>query len=215
MKNYVITIEDIEPSVQAAERCINSGAANGMSIEKFKAITPRNTDIYDMAEKEGIDVEGFKEVYSRLDNCLAAFLSHYSLWKLAAESYQPTTIFEHDAVVVNNINSQLNFDKVVTLGKPSYGKFNIPNTLGVGPLVHKPYFGGAHAYRLNANGAKELINQAKVKAMPTDVFLNVHTFPWLQEKYPWPVEVRESFSTIQRERGCLAKHGYGEGYELL
>lgn len=215
MKNYVITISDIEQSVQIAKRCIQSAARHGVLVEHFEAVTPRNTDIYAMAEKEGISIDGFKEVYSRLDNCLAAFLSHYSIWKLATETHQPTTIFEHDAVVVNQLNSTIPFDKVVCLGKPSYGKYNTPTTLGTGPLVHKPYFGGAHAYRINREGAAELIKQAKIHARPTDVFMNVNTFPWLQENYPWKVEVKESFSTIQKTEGCLAKHGYGEGYELL
>jgi GR25 family glycosyltransferase involved in LPS biosynthesis len=215
MKSYVITVMDIEESVQAAKRCIASGARHGTRIEHFEAITPRNTDIYAMAKEEGIDVEGFDEVYSRLDNCLAAFLSHYSIWKLAAKDYQSTTIFEHDAVVVNQLNSTIPFDKVVCLGKPSYGNYNTPSFLGTGPLVHKRYFGGAHAYRMNKLGAEELIAQAKVWGRPTDVFLNIDTFPWLQENYPWKVEVKESFSTIQKERGCLAKHGYGEGYALL
>jgi len=213
MKNYVITIKDNPGSVNVAERCIKSGARNGMLIETFDAITPTNTDIYELAKKEGIDIGGFKEQYSRLDNCIAAFLSHYSLWKLAVETSSPITIFEHDAVVVNNINSELIPNVAVNLGAPSYGKFNTPN-LGVGPLVSKPYFPGAHAYRVSYKGAEQLIYQAKREAKPTDIFLNIHTFPGLQEKYPWPVECKDNFTTIQNERGCLAKHNYNETYRI-
>lgn len=215
MNNYVIAIEDNPRSVEIAKRCIGSAAQHGAKVEIFPAITPRNTDIYKLAEQEGISTKGFSEVYSRLDNCIAAFLSHYSIWKLAAESYKPVTIFEHDAVVVQQLNTTIPFDKVVTLGKPSYGRFNTPSFLGTGPLTQKPYFGGAHAYRMNKEGAAELIKQAKIEARPTDVFLNRDTFPWLQENYPWKVEVNEAFSTIQRTQGCLAKHQYGESYELL
>jgi GR25 family glycosyltransferase involved in LPS biosynthesis len=213
--SYVITIEDNPRSVQIARRCIRSAAKHGLLVQMFPAITPRNTDIYKMAEEEGIDINGFKEKYSRLDNCIAAFLSHYSIWKLASKASNTTTIFEHDAVVVDQLNSTIPFDKVVTLGKPSYGKYNTPSFLGTGPLTQKPYFGGAHAYRLNKDGAEELIKQAKIEARPTDVFLNVNTFPWLQEHYPWKVEVNEVFSTIQKTEGCLAKHQYGESYELI
>ena len=45
MKAYVITIEDREPSVKAAEKCIESAAKFGIKVEKWPAITPRNTDI--------------------------------------------------------------------------------------------------------------------------------------------------------------------------
>lgn len=214
MKHYVITIQEIDQSRQAAQRCIRTGKQHGIDIEMFDAITPKNTDIQNKLKEEGISQEGFKEVYSRLDNCTAAFLSHYSLWKLAVESSTTITVFEHDAVIVNQIPN-VQFSQCISFGKPSYGKFNTPNFLGVGPLISKPYFPGAHAYRVSPRGAEQLIYQAKKHARPTDVFLNIHTFPGLQEYYPWPVEVKDSFSTIQKTEGCLAKHGYGESYELL
>jgi len=216
MKNYVITIEDIPESVQAAERCIRSGQKYDMTIEKWPATTPRNTDVYAFLEQEGISPDGFKEVYSRLDNCIAAFISHYSIWKFCAESKEDkVTIFEHDAVVTNVIPWSLPFFKVISLGKPSYGSFRTPNNFGANPLTSKPYFPGAHAYRINPLGATELIDQAKIEARPTDVFLNIQTFPFLQEFYPWVAEVKDSFTTIQKPEGCLAKHNYGEGYAIL
>jgi len=36
----------------------------------------------------------------------------------------------------------------------------------------------------------------------------------LQEYWPWPVEAHDSFTTIQNENGCLAKHNYGETYGI-
>jgi len=215
MKHFVITIEDIPQSVEYAERCIRSGSKHGLLIEKFNAITPRNTDLKAMLKQEGLSSIGFEERYSRLDNCIAAFLSHYSIWKIATQTNSATTIFEHDAVVTSQLNSMIPFDKVVTLGKPSYGRYNIPPFLGTGPLTQKRYFGGAHAYRVNNQGARALIEQAKIHAKPTDVFLHLDTFPWLQEHYPWTVEVQDSFTTIQNETGCLAKHNYGSEYEII
>lgn len=215
MKNYVITIKDIDRSDQAAERCIKSGKRNGIDIEKFDAVTPRNTNINDALKEEGINPKGFQEVYSRFENCAAAFLSHFTLWRMSEQSNTTFTIFEHDAFVVQNIPENLVFDKVISFGKPSYGKFNTPTSIGVNRLVSKPYFPGAHCYRITPQGARVLVQQARVNARPTDVFLNLQTFPFLQEYYPWPVEARDSFSTIQRKEGCMAKHGYGENYELL
>jgi len=214
MKNYVITIKEIQRSLQAATRCIKSGKVNGMAILPFHAITPKNTNVYSKLADEGIEAIGFQEEYSRLENCIAAFLSHYTLWNKCIEANETFTIFEHDAYIVQPIDDFM-FDKVVSLGKPSYGRYNTPSYLGVGPLVSKRYFPGAHAYRLTPEGARVLVQQAKKAAKPTDVFLHVDTFPFLQEYYPWPVEARDSFSTIQKTKGCLAKHSYGETYELL
>ena len=57
--------------------------------------------------------------------------------------------------------------------------------------------------------------QALMGARPTDVYLNIDTFPFLQEYYPWPVEARDSFTTIQSEMGCKAKHNFNEKYEIV
>lgn len=215
MKNYVITILDNRKSVQAAERCIKSALYAGLEVEKFSAVTPRNTKIYDVLQQEGISADGFKEPYSRLDSCIAAFLSHYSLWKKAVELKEEVTIFEHDAVVTNTLPEFIHYRYCISFGKPSYGKFSIPTNIGVNPLTSKKYFPGAHAYRVKPAGAQLLINQAKIAAKPTDVFLHTKTFPWLEEYYPWPVEARDTFTTIQKTEGCLAKHMYNDRYEII
>ena len=107
------------------------------------------------------------------------------------------------------------FGGCINLGKPSYGKFNTPPLLGVNALTSKRYFPGAHAYRINPAGAARLLVQAKLYARPTDVFLNLDALEWLQEYYPWPVEARDSFTTIQKTEGCLAKHNYDDKYKIL
>lgn len=103
----------------------------------------------------------------------------------------------------------------ISLGKPSYGKFVTPQFLGVNPLTSKPYFPGAHAYRVAPKGAELLMAQAQLYARPTDVFLNRDVMSWLQEYYPWPVECRDSFTTIQKTEGCLAKHNYNNDYKII
>ena len=103
---------------------------------------------------------------------------------------------------------------ILNLGKPSYGKFNTPSFLGYGALVSKPYFPGAHAYRITPNGAAQLINEAQLTAGPTDVYIHSNKFT-LGEYYPWVAEARDSFTTIQSTQGCYAKHNYGETYEII
>lgn len=216
MKNYVITIMDNPKSVDVADRCIHSGEMVGMEIEKFPAITPKD-DPAKLMRAEGIGTESFNEVYSRLANCQAAFMSHYSLWKKALDTGEEITIFEHDAVILDPIPNMV-FEGCINLGQPSYGRWNDPLTFGVNVLTSKRYFPGAHAYRVNQWGAKQLIQQAKKMAKPTDVFLHIDTFPWLQEYYPWPAIARDSFTTIQSDRGIIAKHSYvksGGKYEII
>lgn len=215
MKSFVITIFDNQRSVESAKRCIDSGAKQGYDIEMFRAITPQNNDVFELAKTMGINPDDFKEKWSRQDNCVAAFLSHFTLWGQSLVSGEEVQIFEHDAVIVNRLPEFIAHTGCINLGKPSYGKWQTPGLFGVNPLTSKKYFPGAHAYRVNPLGARQLIAEAKKKAGPTDVFLNLDRFPWLQEYYPWPVEAQDTFTTIQRAEGCQAKHNYGPDYEIL
>jgi len=213
MKSYVITLKGHEQSQQAASRCVKSGAKYGVTIETFTGYTP-NDNPDQIAEQKGIPTKGFKEIYSRYERCLAAFLSHHQLWENCVKANEDFLILEHDAVFVNSIPGTFKHP-IVSLGKPSYGKYKNPNTLGEGPLTSKKYLPGAHAYHVTPAGALDLINKATRYAGPTDVFMHVDLFPYLQEVYPWPVEARDNFTTIQNENGCIAKHNYGDTYEIL
>ena len=213
MKYFVITIMDNDKSVEVAERCIESGKKYGHTIEMFPAITPKDNPL-SLLKQENISALGFEEVYSRNLNCISAFLSHYSLWKMCIEMHTPVCIFEHDAVLTDTIPDKP-FRHVINYGYPSYGKYVHPRHLGVGPLTTKRYFPGAHAYGVSPMGAKLLVDQAKVYARPTDVYLHLDTFPTLQEHYPFCAKAVDSFTTIQNQNGCIAKHNYNDDYEIL
>ena len=219
MSAYVITIMDNPQSIQAAARCIASGQLqpNKVHIKHHHAFTPKD-NLTDLLERNGIkNLENFKndQRYSRLDRCIAAFLSHLYCWKQCIIDNEFTLIFEHDAIMIGNLPEKLWFDKIITLAKPSYGKFNIPTKLGVGPMVQAQYTKGAHGYMISPEGAKELLEKAKTDAGPTDTFLNLNNFPFLQEYYPWIIEARDTFTTIQNQQGCAAKHNYNEQYKII
>lgn len=213
MRNFVITIMDNPQSVEVADRCIASAKRFGDIVQKWEAYTPKNNP-EKIAEHFGIDKAGFVEVYSRFENCLSAFLSHHAIWQWSMKYQQIVTVFEHDAVLVDKIPTKP-FLGAMNIGKPSYGSYNTPQALGVGSLRSKKYFPGAHAYQVTPKGAEALCRYAKVYAKPTDVFLHLDVFPWLEEHNPWVAEARDTFTTIQKEEGCLAKHNYGDGYEIL
>lgn len=213
MKAFVITLVNNPQSVRVANRCIESGRKNGLSIKQFQAITPNDKPL-EILEGKGISPNKFDEKYSRNLNCISAFLSHHTLWEMCVREEETFVIFEHDAVVYDRIPS-VPFNYVMNIGSPSYGKYNTPSQLGVNPLTSKRYFPGAHAYMVNPAGAKLLVENAPMYAKPTDVYLNLETFPWLQEYYPFVAEAQDSFTTIQVELGCLAKHNYDEKYEII
>lgn len=213
MKAFVITIKDNPQSIKVAERCIESGWRHELQIKMFDAITPKDNPV-ELLKTRGIDPVQFDEKYSRNLNCISAFLSHYALWEACSKGNENFVIFEHDAVMV----APLPFvfpNYVMNMGKPSYGKWNTPPMLGINPLTTKRYFPGAHAYMVTPAGARLLVENAPLYAKPTDVYLNLTTFPWLQECYPFVAEARDTFTTIQVEEGCKAKHNWKEGYEII
>ena len=216
MKGYVITIQSMPQSVKAAERCIKSAVRNDVEVEMFAATTPAdNPQKY--LEERGISTEGFREVYSRFANCVAAFTSHYRLWEKAYNEKETLLVLEHDAYFVDQIPN-VPFTDILSLGHPSYGSWKTPPNLGKNTLVSKQYLPGAHAYAVTPRGAGKLLETAKVRARPTDVFISNRNFNCIEEYYPWPVEAKDSFSTIQSDRGIEAKHQYqklGDRYELL
>lgn len=215
MKAFIITIMDNAKSVEMAERCKKSCLRFGLDPVLWPAVTPRHPNFKDLQETLGIIPENFDTGWSRTDNAIACFLSMAGLWTHAVEIDEPILILEHDAVMVGRLPWNFTFGWVCTLGKPSYGKFETPTTIGTGPLVQKPYFGGAHAYAVSPEGARRLLENVSTKSRPTDVYLNLENFPFLEEYYPWIFKVNDSFSTIQKEAGCRAKHNYNRGIKLV
>jgi GR25 family glycosyltransferase involved in LPS biosynthesis len=216
------------------------GEIRGMIYDSiyFEAITPKDNPVKILESYGVTKLNGFIEPYSRWDNVISAFTSHFSIWQEIASKKKGGFIFEHDAVVIDSlpimmkeksIDEQKTVSKIkivphhllrplniVNIGHPSYGKYNTPANIGINPLTSKRYFPGAHAYYVSPEGAKELIHVAKREAGPTDVFINYRRFPNLYEWYPWPVIAKDNFSTIQNVNGCQAKHGYNpERYKLV
>ena len=212
MRAFVIYVP-IDESEQCAKRCIQSAGKFGLRVEQFRGVTPSDYPIQ-QAEDLGLPLNNFKEKYSRYENCVAAFLSHRKLWEVSAQNNEEVLIFEHDAVIVDNI-PDVPYRGVLSYGHPSYGKWVTPSTLGVNKLISKQYLPGAHAYRVTPAAAESLLEAAKTHAGPTDLFIRNELFDFVYEYYPWPVEARDSFSTIQNITGCQAKHGFNEEYKLL
>lgn len=215
MKTYIITVINNRKSVAAAQRC--AASIPEFSPRIYPAVTPKDNPLK-MLDDLKIPRKGFEEddaKYSVLEPTVSAFLSHHSLWMKSIEDREEIQILEHDAIAIRPVPEYISYNSVVSLGQPSYGQYNTPNFFGTGPLVSKPYFPGAHAYRIKPKGAKVLVAAAKEYARTTDVMLDIRRFTFLEEYYPWPFMAKDDFTTLQKEEGCLAKHGYNEKYEIL
>ena len=214
MKAYVITIKGHPESEAAADRCIETARIAGTNVAKFYGFSPIDKP-FDVAREYHVPLGLFQERYSRLENCVAAFLSHRQLWEKSIELYEEILILEHDAIFMDSLPRVTHYSGVLSFGQPSYGKWVMPTTIGINKLMSKQYLPGAHAYMVKPSAAKELIKQASSFACPTDLYLSNKHFDFIEEYYPWPIKADDSFTTIQNVNGCTAKHNYNEEYKII
>ena len=106
----------------------------------------------------------------------------------------------------------------MNVGKPSFGNFYVQKTPGVYKLFSKPdgKFPGCHGYLIEPKASKKLIAQSHIEGIhPVDKFMNNKRFNFLTELYPWPIQCNDSFTSIQKEKGCLAKHNFSKDFIIL
>ena len=219
MKGYIVTLMHLPQSVEVAKRCINSALKYGVEAEMFPAVF-KDTAHHELMI-EGLKLATFEQSYSNVGAVIGNFVTQYRIWKTIYESGAPGIVLEHDAVFVAPI--PVLDGHIINLGKPSYGRFNTKDKPGIYPMFSKSpvanigtYIPGAHGYYVTPCGARQLLDKAKeLGASPCDIFLNTVNFPDIKEAYPWPIEAHDSFSTIQFEKGCKAKHNYNKSYQLL
>lgn len=214
IEGYVIAIKGNPKSEASASRCIKSADRFGIKVHPFEAVTPKN--VVSLMEDFNIPTKYFENnPYSRFENVKACFMSHYMAWHKCLASNKEIIVLEHDAVFASSLPDSMHHVGCISIGAPSYGNYHKPENIGINPLTSKKHFPGAHAYIIKPEAAKVFIETAEVEAGPADVFFHIERFPWLQEFYPWPVGAMDTFSTVQAERGCLAKHYYNESYEII
>ena len=222
---YVIVVPGIKESIDLGFRLIGSSKTISPNIEMYFGVSPKDQP-REIFKKEGITDYSLFETnkFSFVERAMSCFLSHYMLWKICADTDNSVfMIFEHDALLIEDSYDEIflmeRIDKskgLISFGKPSYGKFRTMKN-GIYPLYSKKHLPGAHAYLLHSDGAKKLVYEAKKNGIePTDVFLSKNRFPWIEETSPWMAYVDETFSTVQKEKGCIAKHQYNKTpYQLL
>lgn len=218
MKAIVITLLNNPYSVRVANRCIESAKDVGIHVEVLPACDATLIDAPTVLESNGIPTKNFYDAWSRSEKAMACFFSHYSAWALSEAIKQPLLVLEHDAVFKTGVNlDKLEFDSILNIGKPSFGRFSNSKVNGIQPFFSNRagYVKGAHAYVIKPEAASKMIDAAKATAGPADLFISTKNFPSLQELFPWPVEVIEGATTIQLERGAKSKHMYDKDYKII
>ena len=216
MKGYVVTLMNLPESVAVANRCKDTGKQFGVDVEIFPAVF-KDVALEEL-EKEGLELSTWDESFSNVGAVVGNFVTQYRIWKTIAESKEPGIVLEHDAVFTAAVPDLNGKGDIINLGKASYGNYRTKNKAGVYPLFSKPgnYIPGAHGYYLTSTGAQQFIDKAKsLGATPCDLFINKTNFPNIKEIWPWMIEARDSFSTIQKEKGCKAKHNYNNKFKIL
>jgi len=216
MKGYVGIVLQIPESMAVGLRCIESGRMFDIDVIIEPAVYKEFA--MEQLEYHKLKLSKWDESYSSIGAVVGNFITQYRCWKHIVENDEPGIVLEHDAIFVGPIPDLTGKGDIINLGKPSFGKFKSQNQPGVYPMFSKTggYIPGAHGYYLTPKGAQQLIDKAKVLgATPCDLFLNKTNFPDIKELYPWPIEADDSFTTIQKEKGCGAKHNYNEDYKII
>jgi len=217
VKAKVITLLDMPASVDAAARCIETGAKYGIFVEMHEAYTPNSCQRY--FDQEELTATAFDDDWSRKANAMACFSSHHSLWREIVDQGESMLILEHDAIFVSMLPilpEMVQLFGIINLARPSFGKYKEPRSAYAGKLIsRKTYVGGAHGYIVTPAGARCLLENAKQHAKPADKMLDPKAGLKIGEIYPWCIEAHDSFSTVQKEKGCKAKHKFSADYRLL
>lgn len=118
IKAFVIYIEDNQYSIDMANRCVQSGIANDVYVEKFSGVTKVNA-IHTMrsfnlewtwAHDNTIpricsktNLYQFPYTTSDLRTKIGCSMSHYLLWKKCVELAESILILEHDTVFMRHL----------------------------------------------------------------------------------------------------------------
>ena len=215
MKGYVVTLMNLPESVAVANRCKDTGKQFDVDVEIFPAVF-KDVALEEL-EKEGLKLSKWDESFSNVGAVVGNFVTQYRIWKTIVGSGEPGIVLEHDAVFTAPVPDLNGKGDIINLGKPSYGNFRTKNKPGVYPLYSKQgYMPGCHGYFLTPNGGELLINKAnEVGAAPCDLFICNANFADIKEIWPWMIEAQDSFSTIQKTKGCTAKHNYDKNFKIL
>lgn len=191
MKAFVIRKPEDEFSENLADQCIK--AAQQFDINPVKVNGIYNDHDRLLAEKQIQPYQKMKEFKKNSPGIKGCFLSHYLLWETCIALNEPIIIFEHDALMIRPLPTNVLdlFSHIMLLDHAAYfenyqevidnncdlkistfekleGKFTYKD-------MNKSHFKGSHAHMIKPLGAKTLIESSKKYGfLPLDMAVNQH-----------------------------------------
>lgn len=223
MKAYVITIQGNTYSEICAQRCVDSAAKHGVTVEVFNAVPKEDArrllDVYGLkwtwpTDKPDVcPYTGLKRhLYptSELNARIGCAMSHFMLWRMAQAYNEPILILEHDAVFIGPMPELTpNFGAMMINdpnGATPRGRWWSDSIKRRGPGVRlKTYvfedgrpdgLAGNSAYIISPAAAARCVDLCYTHGMwPNDATLCRQLVPDLMECYPFVTEARQTKST--------------------
>jgi GR25 family glycosyltransferase involved in LPS biosynthesis len=223
MKAYVITLRGNTYSETCADRCIESAAKFGVTVEKFNAV-PKEDALRVMAlyalkwtwPMDKPDVCGHtwlkRHLYPTTDHTarIGCSMSHFTLWCECEVRGEPILILEHDAVFINPMPELPKEFGAIMLNNPTgatpKGRWWADKIKAKGAGVWpKTYvfddgrpdgLAGNSAYIISPKAATACADMFyKYGVWPNDATLCRQLVPGLMEVYPFVTEARQTKST--------------------
>lgn len=165
-KAYIIRISSslsIEYAKTAAESCERLG----ISFEFFDGIEGKTS--YEAWTNTGLEIKpgsmDHKKNNRSIDAAACCSVSHALVWKKIFERRECAIIFEHDALMLHNIDLEIPDNKIVALGYKlsDYRRYNHVKAGPPKSIFDINQHSGAHAYVITWKTAEILLNELKEK----------------------------------------------------
>lgn len=160
-KAYILTIDN-PISLEYAKTCSDSCENVGLNWEYFKGFT--NQSIVDAWASAKIEVPHIQEMYGQYkepNNVQCCTAGHAAIWKMIAEGDEAAIILEHDAIMLQPFDIDIEDDMIVALGYKltNINRYDHVKAGKSTRVLRINGHAGAHAYAMTPNTARTLIQE--------------------------------------------------------
>lgn len=171
-KAFIIMIKGHRISEEYAEICAESCEKNGMPWEYIEWFDGnKNKGVAHEAWKSiGIEIKNLDQFTPRRGTAQCATSGHAMAWKKVLDFGKPAIVFEHDAILLHNIEIDIPDGEIVVLGYKLVEPWKYDHETAGPPVdIVQPNGGGhegAHAYAITPQTAEMLLDELKDRGIP-------------------------------------------------